>query len=819
MYTVSDLCQEADLRSAMAAKGLSPSDDVELEEGVYTRFPDPEHPRGKAAWCYLETVPVLGVGPVQFAVFGSWWRQATSANGQAGPWFWSSPLADITPEQLKAVEAARQEAQARAEAAREQHRHEGAEAAAALMVEAKEGPASDFPYMARKGFGPAVTIFTRDNEMLVPYQNLRTGELQAVQRITATGAKFWVGSPTGAGCCWMGPPPTAATTRFWISEGLVTAISVHLVTREPVVSVGPASNILHAVRELRQRYPATPLWGAFDEDEAGRKAATAVLRDFPDIPILFPDFSMCPPPPTGKKRKDWDDLRQINPQEVVRQLVGMPNTTGPGEIERLPLTRELSPCAPYPLEALGKVLEPAARALIRVVQVPPALAAQSLLAASALCCQPHADILVEDRRYPLSLFLFTVVPSGGRKSEGDKRALQAVHAWQRELVQKYNLELAGFDAELSSYEAAKKDLLKAKRGKVADIEQVKQAKERAREAEEKLGAPPERPLLPNLLASDPTPEGLIKLFQAGQPSLGIFSDEGGLLIGGHAMAQESRLRTIATLSKAWDGAPLDRVRGGDGALLVYDKRLSLHLQLQPEVAAEVLNTSIFRNQGFLNRVLMVWPDSIAGNRPYRTESLETDTAIRLYNMTLTDLLKRPYRLKPGSRNELDPLPLTLSKPAYARWVQFHDVMERQLAKGGLYEPIQGFAAKAAEQALRIAGVLSLLNNTTTIEIALEHLEAAVVLMEFYLAEHLRIVVGMGENPDINLARKLLEWAQPLGKVHLRQIYRLGPVSIRDKDTAMRICKLLEDHGWFVPVPGGEVIEGSHRAKVWRVQRE
>lgn len=69
-----------------------------------------------------------------------------------------------------------------------------------------------------------------------------------------------------------------------------------------------------------------------------------------------------------------------------------------------------------------------------------------------------------------------------------------------------------------------------------------------------IGDEPPAPLLPVLTTDEPTVEGLHKLFERGQPSLGLFSDEGGTFLGGHAMASENRLRTMAALSSIWDAS-------------------------------------------------------------------------------------------------------------------------------------------------------------------------------------------------------------------------------------------------------------------------
>src|SRR5262249_35931566 len=101
---------------------------------------------------------------------------------------------------------------------------------------------------------------------------------------------------------------------------------------------------------------------------------------------------------------------------------------------------------------------------------------------------------------------------------------------------------------------------------------------------EALGPAPAELLEPLLTCREPTFERLDRLFKNGHPSLGIFTSEGGQFIGGHGMTEEAKLRTATGLSKLWDGTPVDRVRGGDGASSLHGRRLSMHLMIQPRVA-------------------------------------------------------------------------------------------------------------------------------------------------------------------------------------------------------------------------------------------
>ena len=96
---------------------------------------------------------------------------------------------------------------------------------------------------------------------------------------------------------------------------------------------------------------------------------------------------------------------------------------------------ESNPAAePYPVQALGGILGPAVERMAEVIGVPQALAAQSVLAASALATQGHAGLQLDGRSYPLSLYLITVAASGDRKTAADRCALLPARQWELSLI-------------------------------------------------------------------------------------------------------------------------------------------------------------------------------------------------------------------------------------------------------------------------------------------------------------------------------------------------------------------------------------------------
>jgi Protein of unknown function (DUF3987) len=255
-----------------------------------------------------------------------------------------------------------------------------------------------------------------------------------------------------------------------------------------------------------------------------------------------------------------------------------------------PLRRDPGAPDPFPIEALGEVLGAAAKAIHEKVQAPIAICAQSVLAAATLVVQARADIqLPTGQARPLSGYFLTVAGSGERKTSADREALWPIFHHERNLREQHEAELPAYLNARDAWEKQRVQILGNK----------KQYPDPAskRVALDELGPAPVAPLHPMLVCPEPTFEGLERLFAVGQPSMGVFSGEGGQFVGGHGMQKEAKLRTAAALSGLWDGDAIRRVRALDGATLLPGRRLSLHLMVQPDVANLLLCDRLLADQG------------------------------------------------------------------------------------------------------------------------------------------------------------------------------------------------------------------------------
>ena len=448
-----------------------------------------------------------------------------------------------------------------------------------------------------------------------------------------------------------------------------------------------------------------------------------------------------------------------------------------------PLLPDVSIAAPYPLQALGDLLGGAASAIIESVQVPDALAGQAVLAAAAMAAQPHANVLRAGQLIPLSLFALTVAESGDRKSAADRLALQAHHQHQHTLLGAHKTEYKEYRNYRDAYQKARTAILDNAKG---DPDTV--ATELGKLLE------PVEPPSPFILAEEPTLEGLQKSLLRGYASQGLFSDEGGQFFGGYASRPENMLKSVAGLSKLWDGSPITRTRAAEGESASRSGcRLSAHLMIQPVVAQNVLSNPVLQGQGFLARFLIAWPQSLAGSRFYRDVDPTRDVRLGRYWQRMAYLLA----LEPpqNEQGELAPPALPMGPQSLAAWVIQHDAIEAELGKWGELFEIKPAAAKGGENLLRIAGVLAVVENTDTITLPI--IERAGMLVRWYLDEALRLTNPTKAELHLFKAQSLLDWLLNKGwhTFDSRKLQREGP-SIARKSAKQRdqlLAVLVEHH--------------------------
>jgi hypothetical protein len=544
-----------------------------------------------------------------------------------------------------------------------------------------------------------------------------------------------------------------------------------------------------------------------DNDEPGRDHAQAVAESLQRVGVEDVRILNLPNLPEKGDVSDWldagHDIKAFKDLAVHAPLVGQESNWP----ESLPLRRTTPPPMPFPLDALGPLLSDTAKCIADILQCPDALAGQSVLAAATLASQAHADVVIDGRRYPLSGYFVTVAESGERKSAVDTLALQPHENYQRLLREQYNVDLASWRTEHAAWKKARDDSTKGKKTREAIATALRE-----------VGDEPPTPLDPMLTTGEPTYEGLVKLLECGLPTLGVFSDEGGRFLGGHAMNTDNVLKTAAGLSGLWDAKAITRTRAGDGNSVLYGRRLSMHLMVQPNVAGLLFGDELLAGQGLLGRILAVHPRSTKGSRPYKETDVNIEPAYKAYVARMASLLQRQFSLREGSRQELELQALSLERNAKTLWIEFHNHVENEQRPDGPLASISSLASKAAEHAARLAGVLALTRNADAKSITEDDMRCGITLADFYIAEAQRLKEEAAIDQYTRTAERTLEWARKRGgRFATKTLYQLGPSEVRKKAEADKVLQLLQQHGLARPLPADVEVDGKSRRSAWEVR--
>lgn len=201
---------------------------------------------------------------------------------------------------------------------------------------------------------------------------------------------------------------------------------------------------------------------------------------------------------------------------------------------------------------------------------------------------------------------------------------------------------------------------------------------------------------------------MLKRLLHGRPSLGLMSDEGGSWLGGYGFTDDNRLETVATLSNFWDGTPVHILMAVEGHSVLEGKRLTFPLMIQPSIAGRLLDDAEALGQGFLSRLLVSHPESLAGTRLVDPDAGHDPAALQAvaeFEERLGQIVRAAMPMDIDT-HVISPETLKLDARATKLWWSFYNSIERELGPDGKYQSVKGFVGKLSEMAARIAGNLT-----------------------------------------------------------------------------------------------------------------
>ncbi len=172
-----------------------------------------------------------------------------------------------------------------------------------------------------------------------------------------------------------------------------------------------------------------------------------------------------------------------------------------------------------------------------------------------------------------------------------------------------------------------------------------------------------------------------------------------------------------------------------------------------------------------------------------------------------------------SPQELDPVALPLSEDAKNLAVAANNRFETLMARGADLAELRDRTSKAVENACRIAGVLAVIEGGLSAkEIARNHLERGLKLIQWYLAETLRIRGAATVPQSVLDAEMLSAWlhSRDMRLFRSTQVLNGGPNQLRNKSRLMAAINELVDNGYLVANEKGTLVDGVAATKSWRV---
>jgi putative DNA primase/helicase len=789
-----------------------------------------------------------------FDLWDAWSQQADSYNAKDSRDVWRSIRADggvaigtlfyeakangwrndgghqmPTPEDIAERRRIATERAAKEEAEIARERADTASRAAAIWQAAREAKA-DHPYLSRKRVSPVATLREIDAgaaAAILGYAPKSSGELLAGRLLVVPvkqgdplstlelidGDKrkaALAGRGSKVGGHWATerlPDGDGAGLTLLVGEGVATMLSASAASGHPGIAALSSGNLPTVAKAMRERYPAAALVILADLVKATGEPDPHAIEAARSVggKLAIPDFEGDRDPDT----KDMNDLFILDGPEAVKRAIA--NASAPARDEHQPgdddapagdsegngwpdprpLAAKIEP-ENYPVDALPGTIRAAVEEVAGFVKAPVPLVASSALAALSLACQAHIDAKRAEKLHgPVSLFLLTIADSGERKSTCDGFFTRAIRDYEEAQAEAAKTALRDHKAAIEAWEAKRggiKEKIRqlAKDGKpTAGMESALCDLERAK---------PEPPRIPRLLYADATPEALAYGLAKSWPSGGVVSAEAGIVFGAHAMSKDSVMRNLALLNVLWDGGNLTIDRRTAESFTVRGARLTVALQVQEATLREFFTRSgaLARGTGFLARFMLAWPESTQGFRPF-TEAPANWPALAAFNRRIAAILEQPAPI--DEDGALTPAMLTPTTEARAAWIEYHDAIERELARGGELYDVRDVASKSADNAMRLAALFQMFESGLG-AISADAFERASRVTAWHLSEARRFFGELALPAEMADAARLDSWLIEYCKrerTHLvptREAQRLGP--IRDKEKLTAALRELEE---------------------------
>lgn len=472
------------------------------------------------------------------------------------------------------------------------------------------------------------------------------------------------------------------------------------------------------------------------------------------------------------------------------------------------------PSKPYPVHALPDIFRSAANEAKAIVKSPFPMLALSALSAASIAAQGSVKVrTLKKLTMPVGLMILVEADSGERKSTGEKSFMPFMERWVNEELGKLEDKQAGYEADHAAWKAQIKGceqrIQKQAKEEKPDADALSASKA---EMKKLYQNEPKKPPVPRIKHADITVEALVKSLK-NFPVIGILTAEGAQFFGSVAFQNGNGSNFMAKCNSAYSDEAIDVSRSGDGSAMLNNIALTLSVSVQPQVFQEWCKKqgSTAWDSGFLPCALMASPATTQGTR--LLGSVEEENSAMLETPALDEFNLRAYELLsmlPEQMTEagaLDRKILDLSEDALLYWIEFYNHIEESLAFGGWSEFIRPAAARAAENAARIAAIFHVFDEGLEGEVSKEHMESACEIVKWHLSETRRFRYRM-DLPEHyvhagNVSKRIAKFARERKQRNTKGwemvterhiITKLSPKAVEDRKTVRPVIMELLDSG-------------------------
>ncbi len=357
---------------------------------------------------------------------------------------------------------------------------------------------------------------------------------------------------------------------------------------------------------------------------------------------------------------------------------------------------------PLPLDVLPWGLRAHAESVAGATQTPPDMAGLLGLGCVSAACG-GTDVSVDQRGWTelAALYMGIVLVPGARKSPTFKAMTEPITAWERDELLRVGPEYRRAkdlaETAAAALAAAKSGAAKGAKGAGRISLEAENAIQAARDQLDSAEAAV--PTLPRVLASDATPEALVRLLAAHGGRIALLAPEGDPLRISDGRYDAAGAARLDELKRAWCGDAIRVDRVSRDPVFIERPALTLALTMQPGVLESLRHRGAFRGEGVLARFLWCVPDAGLGRRATGRDVPALDTAAA---ERYARILRRLLDACASERHTLSVAPAALDA-LYA----FEAHIEAGLGTDGFFADIADAAAKAHGQAVRLAALLDL----------------------------------------------------------------------------------------------------------------